>query len=119
MRVIRVEVICLALAALLEAWMLRDLRAAGPIHWRHYSVFLPAGILGLGFVNAFLRSKILAWSVFTLSLIIFMIVLGFVAVAYRQLPQAALGQSVRGLALYAALGTAGLYQLRLRPAPAS
>lgn len=112
----RAEKAALAAAALLLAagWAARALRgesAAPPAG----AVYPPLGLFLLGGLNARLRSKVLAWTVFTASLVLALIVFGAGAVAHRAIAGAPTANFVGAAALYAALAVAAACQLRVSP----
>ncbi len=77
-------------------------------------MFLPIALTVMAFVNAALRSKVVGWGLFTIALVLFMIIFGAAAVGYRGLSAVGFVDFARAFGFYAAVGAAGLYQLRLR-----
>ncbi len=88
------------------------------VGWSRYPVFLPTGLLALCFVNRWLRSRVLGWSVFTLAFLCLLMVLGAFVIRARVVPNTQWLLYGRALLMYGALGMAGLFQLRSsRPSP--
>lgn len=84
--------------------------------WAHYVVFVPTGLWALAAVNVRLRSRILAWSVFTSAILVFMVILGAWALNSRAGAPSHGLLFLRSLAFYAVLGAAALFPLRWRTA---
>ena len=86
------------------------------IPWESYPVFLPTGLLALALLNRWVRSRVLGWGVFSLAFVFFLAVFGSLVMRMRAVPDVQWIWFCRALAMYAAFGMAGLYQLRgLRP----
>lgn len=86
--------------------------AADGLGLRQTRGFVPAGLLTMSLINVRLRSKALAWGVFAVSFVWFMIVFGPFAVGLRA-PQA--GDTLkfmRAIAMFLSLSLAALFQLR-------
>lgn len=111
----RGEVFGLSLAALLflaGVWVQETRSVAEGA--RGASFYLPAGLLLMAGLNHRLRSKVLAWGVFTAALVSAMIVFGTWALSVRV---EAFPLTVNFLAttvLYASLAVGALFQLRFR-----
>lgn len=88
----------------------------GPISLGQPALYVPFGLLALAVVNTFLRAKVLAWGIFTVALVVFMIIVGTWVVLDRAMKGPPPTDFIRSTALYGFLATAGLLQLRL-PAP--
>jgi len=105
-------------AAFLAAGIAAKTLRGEPVDGDRASMYFPMGLLILTAVNGRLRSKVLAWAVFTLALVVGMIVFGAGIVTYR----ASMGFSAANVGaatlLYAALATAAGFQLRVEGAPA-
>ncbi len=99
-------------AAFLAAGVAAKAHRGEAVDWSDASLYLPTGLLILTAVNSRLRSKVLAWAVFTLALVLGMIVFGAGAVSYR----ASTGFSAINMGgatlLYASLAVAAAFQLR-------
>lgn len=80
------------------------------------ALFVPFGLLVLAVANTFLRAKGLAWGIFTVALVLFMIIVGTWVVMDRAMKGPPPADFVRSTALYGFLAAAGLTQLRL-PVP--
>lgn len=99
------------------AWVARD--AGWPaVRWTRYPTFLPLGLILLAAVNHRLRSRFLAWGIFTLAFILLVVLSGAWAVQFRALPAVRGILFLRGFLMYAALALTALFQLR-PPRPAS
>ncbi|MBL0350773.1 MAG: hypothetical protein IPP68_10450 [Elusimicrobia bacterium] len=111
----RVEQIALGLGAALMVGGLaaRALRGEN-IDVNNAALYLPLGLILLGLVNAGLRSKVLAWGIFTAALVLGMIVFGAWAVTFRSVVGSQTLNFTAATVLYAALTTAAACQLRVR-----
>ncbi len=88
----------------------------GPLSWSQSALYVPAGLLVLAVANTLLRSKVLAWGIFTLALVVLMIIGGTWVVLDRARAGFPSRDFVRSVALYGVLSSIGLMQLRV-PAP--
>ncbi len=84
----------------------------GGVDWGRYPVFLPSALLVLGAVNHLLRSKVLAWGIFTIGFLCFMALLGACILIVRAKPDPMWIVFFRAMGLYICLAMAGFYQLR-------
>jgi thiol:disulfide interchange protein len=82
------------------------------IRWVRYPVFIPTGLLALCVINSGLRSKLLAWSVFTLSFVCLVAVLGAFVIQFRTIVEVPWFAFVRAFVMYLAFSMTGLCQLR-------
>ncbi len=85
----------------------------GSVDWGRYPVFLPTALLALGAVNHVLRSKVLAWGIFTLGFLGFMALLGACILSVRTKPDVLWIFFLRAMGMYLFLALAGFYQLRV------
>lgn len=99
------------MAVLLFVWTL--VSHQGPIPWRQSPLFVPAGLVVLSIINSFLRAKGLAWGIFTVAFVVFMIILGTWVVMDRAMKGPPATDFLRSIALYGFLATAALLQLRV------
>lgn len=87
-------------------------RARGlPLGVGSSAVYLPAGLWLLAGVNARLRSRVLAWSLFTFALVLAFVVFGAWVLASRVGGSAVNAGST--VVLYAALSSVAAFQLRV------
>ncbi|MBK8574142.1 MAG: hypothetical protein IPN90_00145 [Elusimicrobia bacterium] len=107
----RVERVVLVGAAALYLWNL--VLRPGPIPWGTSAVYIPTGLITLSLTNTFLRAKGLAWGIFTVTLVVFMIVVGTWVVMDRAMKGPPPADFARSLFLYGSLAAAGLIQLRV------
>jgi hypothetical protein len=105
------EALFYTIAALLYGWFLAD--ANGRIDWTSYSVFLPTALLALVASNYWLRSKVLAWGIFTIGFLCFMAVMGACILNVRTKPDVLWIVFMRAMGLYLCLSIAAFYQLRV------
>jgi hypothetical protein len=112
----RGEAVAMGLAVALFAGMAWE--SAGRFGWGSYPIFLPMGLLVLTAANVWLRSRVLAWGVFTLAFVFLVTVLGAFVIQMRTIPDLSWIPFLRALALYAALAMTGLFQLRGGPSAA-
>jgi hypothetical protein len=92
--------------------------AAGiPMARNAVAVFLPLALWVACFGNAWWRSRIVGWILFSVSFVSWMTVLGAFAMRWRLDPQIQVGLFARALVMYGALAMAGLYQLKGRDIP--
>jgi hypothetical protein len=111
----RVEWSLLAAATALYLWTLA-LRQR-PMSWAASSLYVPTGLIVLSFTNTFLRAKGLAWGIFTVALIVFMIIVGTWVVMDRAMEGPPSADFARTMALYGTLAASGLFQLRVSSVP--
>lgn len=88
-----------------------------PLAWGTSALYIPTGLMGLSLVNTFLRAKGLAWGIFTVALVVFMIIVGTWVVMDRAMRGPPPPDFIRTTALYGALATLGLLQLRVSSPP--
>ena len=89
----------------------------GAALWGKSSFFAPTGLLLLALINIRLRSKLLAWGVFTVAFVLFMIVVGTWVVMDRAMRGPSPIDFFRTSVLYGFLAAAGLMQLRVSSPP--
>jgi hypothetical protein len=88
--------------------------ARNRVDWGNYAVFVPTGLVALAWANSFLRSKILAWAVFSLGFVLALAVFGPLVVGVRIQTGEGWIQLLRAFLSFA--GVAGAGALQLRPA---
>jgi heme A synthase len=111
----RVEQIALALgASLMVGGLAARVFRGEDVDLNNAALYLPVGLVALGLVNAGLRSKVLAWAIFTAALVLGMIVFGAWAVTFRSVVGSQTLNFMAATILYAALTTAAACQLRVR-----
>lgn len=109
----RAEKVFLALSAAFAAAVLAlAARTGDSLDLRQARFFLPAGLLSLAAVNVRLRSKVLAWGLFALSFILFMMVLGPWVVGLRIVQTVETLKFMQAMAMYLSLAVTALFQLR-------
>lgn len=84
-----------------------------PVDGTAAAFFLPTGLLVLTWLNHRLRSRVLAWGVFTLGLTLAMIVFGAWVLADRAAAGVSLVNAGAATLLYGALALAAALQLRV------
>lgn len=85
----------------------------GSVDWSRYPVFLPTALLVLSAANHLLRSKVLAWGIFSIGFLCFMAVLGACILSVRTKPDVVWIIFLRIMGLYLCLALSGFYQLRV------
>lgn len=100
-------------AALLYFWGVGIRVLQGSVSWGRSAVYLPTGLFVLVLINNRLRSKVLAWGIFTGALFLFLIILGTWVVVDRAVVGLPAGDFFRSMGLYVLLAVGALMQLRV------
>jgi hypothetical protein len=99
-------------AVLLAAGAGLAVRTGEPLDLRQARFFWPAGLLSLTAVNVRLRSKVLAWALFALAFVLFMMVFGPWVLGLRTVATVETVKFMQAMALYLSLAVTALFQLR-------
>ncbi len=99
-------------AVFFAAGLVLAVRTGEGLDWTRARLFLPSGVLSLLAVNVRLRSKVLAWALFSLSFVLFMVVFGPWVLGLRTTDSVETLKFLRAMALYLCFALTGLFQLR-------
>jgi hypothetical protein len=99
-------------ASLFAAGLLLSFRTGEALDWTKARMFFPAGLWAMAAANVKIRSKVLAWGIFTFSFVFFMIVFGPWVVGLRTVATVETIKFMRAMATFLCLAVTGLFQLR-------
>ena len=106
------KVFLLSAGAFLAAGLALAARTGESLDLRQARFFLPAGLMSLAAANVRLRSKVLAWGLFALSFVLFMMVFGPWVVGLRTVRTVETLKFMQAMAMYLSLALTALFQLR-------